>query len=268
MQCDADRERDLATASQLIGQAADQGADLVVLPELFASLGPGHAMRAGAESMGGNTVSWAGEQAKRHSIWLVAGSFVEQASTVGERGDRLFNTSPLLAPNGELVATYRKVHLFDVDVEGAGMHESDVFTAGDALVAYDIDDTTLGLTTCYDLRFPEQFRLLALAGASVVAMPSAFTAATGAPQWEPLARARAIENQVFLIAPDQCGTSPDGIARHGHSMIVGPWGEVLATAGEDEAVIVADLDLSAVERARRSIPNLANRRPDVYTRFG
>lgn len=259
MQCTSAPEQNIERATRLIEQAVAKGASFVVLPELFASLGSGRAMRAAAEPLAGPTVEWATDVARRHGIWLVAGSFVERD------GDRLYNTSPLIAPSGELAAAYRKIHLFDVDVEGAGTHESDVFAPGEHVVTVAIDEVTIGFTTCYDLRFPELFRMLALRDATLVSMPSAFTAATGPPHWEPLVRARAIENQVFVVAPDQCGTSPDGIARHGHSLIVDPWGRVLAEGNDDEGVVVAELDLTEVDRARRSIPSLANRRPTTYT---
>jgi predicted amidohydrolase len=258
MQCRAERTVNLGVAADLVHEAAGEGAEVVVLPELFASLGPGRSLRAAAEPVDGPTVEWARQMAREHRVWLAAGSFVERA------GDQLFNTAPLIDPAGHLVATYRKVHLFDVEVDGAGMHESDVFSPGDAVTVVSALDTTLGLSTCYDLRFPELYRNLTLRGAEVVTLPSAFTAATGAPHWEPLVRARAIENQVFVIAPDQCGTSPDGVARHGHSMIVGPWGDVLAVRADGEGVIVADLDLGAVTAARAAVPSLANRRPEAY----
>jgi predicted amidohydrolase len=258
MQCGPDRDDNFARATVLVDEAVDQGATLVVLPELFASLGSGRDMQAAAEPLDGPTVAWARACTQRHGVWMVAGSLVEAD------GEHLFNTSPLLAPTGQLVAAYRKVHLFDVDVEGAGMHESDVFAAGDQLVLCDADGATVGLTTCYDLRFPELFRILALRGAELIVMPSAFTAATGAPHWESLVRARAIENGVFVVAPDQCGTSPDGIARHGHSMIVDPWGRLLAEGTVQESVVLADVDLGEIARARRAIPSLANRRPHAY----
>jgi predicted amidohydrolase len=258
MQCSPDGDDDRSRAAGLVGHAADQGATFVVLPELFASLGTGRAMRDAAEPLEGPTVSWARDLARGHGIWLLAGSLVERD------GPDLYNTAPLISPEGELVAWYRKIHLFDVEVEGAGTHESDVFRGGDVLVIHSVGAASLGLTTCYDLRFPELFHALATRGVQVVAMPSAFTDATGQPHWEPLVRARAIENQLFVIAPDQCGTSPDGIARHGHSLVVDPWGRVLADAGDDEGVVVVDLDLDEVARTRRAIPNLANRRPQVY----
>lgn len=258
MQCSGDGDDDRRRAATLVAHAATQGAELVVLPELFASLGTGRAMRAAAEPLDGVTVGWAREVSQAAAVWLVAGSFVER------RGGDLFNTSALVSPSGELVAAYRKIHLFDVEVEGAGTHESEVFTPGAEVVLAPLDDLSLGMTTCYDLRFPELFRALTLRGAHVIVLPSAFTAATGAHHWEPLLRARAIENQVFVVAPDQCGTSPDGIARHGHSMVIDPWGRVLGDAGTDEDVLIVDLDLDEVSRARRAVPSLANRRPEAY----
>jgi predicted amidohydrolase len=258
MQCSGDGVDDRSRAAALVADAAVEGAALVVLPELFASLGSARAMRTAAEPLEGVTVGWAREVARDTGVWLVAGSFVE-------RGDReLFNTSPLLSPAGELVAVYRKIHLFDVEVEGAGTHESDVFTPGEQMVLVGVDDLPLGMTTCYDLRFPELFRALTLRGAELIVLPSACTAATGVHHWEPLLRARAIENQVFVVAPDQCGTSPDGIVRHGHSMVVDPWGRVLGDAGHEEIALVVDLDFDELVRARRAVPSLANRRPAAY----
>jgi predicted amidohydrolase len=258
MQCSPAGDDNRTRAAGFVEQAADQGAAFVVLPELFASLGTGRAMRDAAEPLEGPTVTWARDLARGRGIWLLAGSFVERD------GADLYNTAPLISPEGELVAWYRKVHLFDVELEGAGTHESDVFRGGDVVVTHPLGGASLGLTTCYDLRFPELFHALALRGVRVVAMPSAFTDATGGPHWEPLVRARSIENQLFVIAPDQCGTSPDGIPRHGHSLVVDPWGRVLADAGNEEGVVVVDLDLDEVARTRRAIPNLANRRPQVY----
>lgn len=260
MHCSADRADDLARAATLLAEAADRGAELVVLPELFASLGRNADMRAAAEPLDGPTVAWASALAQQHRCSILAGSFVERD------GEELFNTSCLLDPAGTLVAHYRKVHLFDVEVEGATSRESDLFSAGDdAVVATLPDGTKLGLTICYDLRFPELFRIEAIRGAQLIAVPSAFTAATGADHWELLVRARALENQVAVIAAAQSGTSPDGVQRHGHALIVDAWGTVLAEApGGGDAVIVAEVDLDAMAQVRRRLPSLANRRPEAY----
>lgn len=257
---DADESRGVAEG--FVRSAADAGARLVVLPELFTALGRGPALREGAEPLDGPTTAWAGGLAAELGVWLLAGSFVER--TEGPDGAHFYNTSCLLSPEGALVASYRKIHLFDVDVPGAGMHESEVFSAGDELVTTEVDDTRIGLTTCYDLRFPEVYRILALRGATVVTLPSAFVAATGPAHWELLIRARAVEDQVFVVAPNQCGTTPDGTARYGHSVIVDPWGDVLAAGGDDEGVVVADLDPAMLARVRDRLPSLANRRPSAY----
>jgi len=280
MHCSPDRADNLARAASLTAEAATQGAELVVLPELFSSLGRTADMRTAAESLEGPTVAWASALARKHHCSIVAGSFVER------EGEQLFNTSVLLDPDGVLIAHYRKVHLFDIDVAGATSRESDTFSAGDDAVVAPLSQATtpdgsrpassrpasstpgaatLGLTICYDLRFPELFRIEALRGAQLIAVPSAFTAATGADHWELLVRARAVENQVAIVAAAQSGTSPDGVERHGHALIVDAWGTVLAEApGEGDTVIVADIDLDAIAQLRKRLPSLANRRPDAY----
>ncbi|HXQ58700.1 MAG TPA: carbon-nitrogen hydrolase family protein [Acidimicrobiales bacterium] len=266
VQCTAsdDRSRNLAGAGELVEAAAGSGAELVVLPELFALYGDAATLRAGAEPLDGPTTRWAAALAARLGIWLVAGSFVE---AVGPGRNR--NTSVLVGPDGTVGARYRKIHLFDVDVPGAMTRESDAVTPGEAIVStsLSLDDGGLlpiGLTICYDLRFPELFRVLALAGALVIVVPSAFAAATGAPHWEILLRARAIENQVFVIAADQVGTLSSSFAAHGHSMIVDPWGTVLAELPDGVGHIVADLDLAGQQEIRSLLPSWVHRRPGAY----
>jgi predicted amidohydrolase len=178
--------------------------------------------------------------------------------------DRPWNTSVLLAPDGSLVARYRKIHLFDVAVDAGPVDtESARVTAGEALVAADLDGAVVGMTVCYDLRFPELYRSLALRGATILAVPSAFTERTGRDHWEVLLRARAIENGAWVIAPAQVG-GPPGMPAYGHAMIVDPWGIVVAQAPDGVGFVIADVDLDRVEAARRQIPSLANRRPDTY----
>ncbi len=263
MWCGPERDENLARAAGLVGRAAADGAELIVLPELFAVLGRDDAMRAAAEPLHGPTLEWASVQAVRHGVDLVAGSFVEAD------GDRLFNTSCLVGRDGSLLASYRKVHLFDVGVPGAATRESTTFSPGPGPVVATAGPpdgpTAVGLTVCYDLRFPELFRIEALMGARVVTVPAAFTRATGEPHWELLLRARAVEDQVFVVAGAQWGTSPDGTARHGHAAVVDPWGRVLADAGpEGDGVAVAELDLAELERVRDRLPSLTNRRPEAY----
>ena len=259
MSCDSDHGSNFSRATALVGSAAADGAGLVVLPELFASLDRNSVMRTKGESANGPTCSWAAGIAQAHSIWLVAGSFIERD------GDQLFNTSCLFDPNGELRATYRKIHLFDVELGDTISCESDTFSAGDQPATVTLPDAVVGMTICYDLRFPELFRIETLLGATIITVPSAFTAATGPDHWEPLLRARAIENQVAIVAAAQWGTGPDGTPRHGHALIVDAWGRVLADAGDDgDAVIAADIDLDEIRAIRTRLPSLANRRPESY----
>jgi predicted amidohydrolase len=258
----ADLDRNLESAGPLVARAASQGARFVALPELFNLLGSAETMLAGGEELDGPTLGWASALAREHEIWLLAGSISERAGDTG----RNYNTSCLFSPDGDRVAAYRKIHLFDNDVTGAAFRESATVVAGDQMVTTDVDGTVVGMSTCYDLRFPELFRYLTLEGAELIVLPSAFTAATGRAHWEILVRARAIENQLFVLAPNQVGETPVGIAMWGHSLIVDPWGEVLAVAGDGPGVIVADLDFSLLERRRLELPALANRRPEVYDR--
>jgi predicted amidohydrolase len=256
----ADRDRNLEVADRLVRHAAADAAELVVLPEKFNLLGSPEDLAAGAEPLDGPTLSWASKLATELGIWLVAGSIVERAP-----GDRMHNTSALLSPHGERVAVYRKIHLFDVEVEGVTYRESDVESPGDEVVVADAGDVSLGLAVCYDLRFPELFRIMALRGARAFSLPAAFTVPTGRAHWEVLLRARAIENQAFVLAAGQCGSHPDDKQSYGHSMVVDPWGRLLGAAGEElETVVVADLDFDEQDAIRAKLPALANRRAGAY----
>jgi deaminated glutathione amidase len=255
-----DKARNLEVADELVAGAADAGAELVALPELFNCWGSARELREAAEPLDGPTITWARELAAQRGIWLLAGSITERV----EGSERHRNTSCLVSPDGVIAATYSKIHLFDVDVEGFAYQESATVTPGDEIVVTDAGPLRIGMSICYDLRFPEEFRIQALRGATVVTLPSAFTAPTGKDHWEPLIRARAIENQVFVIAPDQRGASTPKLHWHGRSMIVDPWGVVLAQAPDTECFITADLDLAAQQDVRTRIPSLANRRPDTY----
>ena len=256
-----DKERNLAAAGKLISDAADAGVEFVALPELFNLWGSGAQIREGAEPLDGPTLTWAREQAKERTITLLAGSIVERSE---HNGEHFHNTSCLIDPNGAIVATYRKIHLFDVDVPGAKHRESATITAGNEIVVADAGPLRIGMATCYDLRFPELFREHLQQGANTVVLPSAFTAATGKDHWEPLLRARAIENQVFVIAPNQRGSSTDKLHWHGRSMIIDPWGIVLATAPDRECVVTAELDLDAQRKIRITLPSGDHRRPELF----
>ena len=255
-----DKVRNLSSADTHVRAAALQGAELIVLPEKFNLLGTEDHLRAGAEQLDGPTLDWARALTRELGVWLVAGSIVERV----EGEPKLFNTSALIGPDGDLEAVYRKIHLFDVDVGGTSYRESDTEASGEEVVLAQAGVVPLGLSICYDLRFPELFRILAVRGALVIALPAAFTHYTGKDHWEVLVRARAIENQVFMIAAGQIGVHPPNHQSFGHSMIVDPWGIPLEVAPDSESVIVADLDLEQQQHVRQSLPSLANRRPEVY----
>jgi len=258
-----DLPANLETADRLVRRAAGDGAQLVVLPEKWPCLGSGSDARAGAQTLDGPAISWARAIAAELRIDLIAGSLSE-APGAGE--DRGANTSVHVGPDGGIKATYRKIHMFDVSVEGTRYEESRHEAPGDQIVVSVADDgTRLGLSVCYDLRFPELYRILALRGARILIVPSAFTWATTLQHWEVLLRARAIEDQCFVIAANQHSEHVPGMRSGGHSMVVDPWGVVLARAGADrDAVVLADLDLGEQEAVRTNVPSLANRRPGAY----
>ncbi len=262
-----DLDRNLERADRFTRAAAADGAQLVVLPEKWSVLGRGDDLRAGAQPLDGPAVTWARATARELGIDLVAGSISERVA--GE--ELLRNTSLHVDPDGEIRAAYRKVHMFDVVVEGTVYRESDNEQAGDDVALSELaGGVELGLSICYDVRFPELYRILAVRGARVLTVPAAFTVPTTRDHWEVLLRARAIENQAFVIAANQIGehapASGAGAALRsgGRSMIVDPWGIVLALAADREGHIVADLDLDAQARIRRELPALANRRPSAY----
>jgi deaminated glutathione amidase len=253
-----DKARNLATAERLVRAAAADGAELVALPEKWNLLAAGKELLAGAEPLDGPTLTAARGWARELRIRLLAGS-------IAERGEeKAFNTSVLIGPDGDDLAVYRKIHMFDVDAGGVAYRESAHEQPGEEIVTVTVGPLTAGLTVCYDLRFPELFRILAVRGARLIAVPSAFTLATGRDHWEVLLRARAIENQVFVLAPNQVGEAPPHFSSFGHSAIVDPWGVVLAAAPDEECFVAADLDLAAQDRVRESLPSLANRRPQAY----
>jgi predicted amidohydrolase len=260
----ADKARNLELAERLVRGAAGDGAALVVLPEKWNLLGDPATLLEGAEALEGPTIGAARSWARELGIHLVAGSIAERVE--GHR--KSFNTSVLIGPGGELEATYRKIHMFDVDVGGVAYRESEHEEAGNepvtASLVGGLEGTRLGMTVCYDLRFPELYRILAVDGATVIAVPSAFTLDTGRDHWDVLVRARAIENQAFVIAANQFGEAPPHYRSYGRSMIVDPWGVVLARAPDAECTVAADLDLAAQARIRETLPSLANRRPEAY----
>jgi predicted amidohydrolase len=260
-----DRAANLGTADRLTREAADGGAELVLLPEKWSLLGSGRDLEAGAEPLDGPALSWARETARELGIDLVAGSIVERLETGDESGRRLANTSVHVGPDGEVKAVYRKIHMFDVDVDGVAYRESRHERPGSEIVtSRSATGVELGLSVCYDVRFPELYRILTLRGARVLLVPAAFTLATTRDHWATLLRARAIENQAFVVAANQIGRHPGELRSGGRSLIVDPWGVVLAQAPDAIGQIQATLDLSGLERIRAAAPALANRRPEVY----
>jgi deaminated glutathione amidase len=253
-----DKAANLAAAERLVRAAAADGAELVALPEKWNLLAAGEELLAGAEPLDGPSLSAARAWARELDIHLLAGSICESG------GERASNTSVLIGPDGEDLATYRKIHMFDVDAGGVSYRESEYEQPGSELVTAPLGELVAGLSVCYDLRFPELFRILALRGAGLLIVPSAFTRTTGRDHWEVLLRARAIENQAFVLAPNQVGEASPHFDSFGHSAIVDPWGAVLAIAPDEECFVAADLDLAGQARVRESLPSLANRQPRTY----
>lgn len=256
MTASSSKEENLAKAETFVRLAAERGASVVVLPEVFAWRGPRADEPSQIEPIPGPTSIRLSELARRYRLHLLAGSFLEKSDEA-----RSYNTSLLLGPEGEMLAQYRKIHLFDVDIPGqVRVKESDTKKPGQTVVTAKTDLGVFGLSVCYDLRFPELYRQLAAEGAEVIFVPSAFTFTTGAAHWEPLLRARAIENQAYVIAPNQIGKNAHGFADYGNSMIIDPWGKVLARAADKECLITAEIDRDYFEKVRRELPSLAHRR--------
>ncbi len=229
--------------------------DLVVLPEVFPFRDGDEGLRAQAEPPSGGVGQWMSALARRRNAWVVGG-VIEQTP------EGLFNTAVVMDPAGQRKFAYRKIHLFEARLDdGRVIREADVYQAGDSPVLFSMGDWRLGLSICYDLRFPELYREYSAQGAQILLAPSNFTQRTGRDHWEILTRARAIENQSFMIAPDQCGVNPGtGVASYGHSMAIGPWGEVLALAGDEEAALTVTLTPAELAQARNRVPALRHRR--------
>ncbi|WP_423898028.1 carbon-nitrogen hydrolase family protein [Candidatus Pelagadaptatus aseana] len=263
-----DLQANLQSAAQLISEAAAAGAELILLPENFAYMGGRDTLAIGREELAdaGPIRSFVAAQARAHGAVLVAGSLptcaADEAGVKPPEG-KVFTASFVYGPNGQMLARYNKMHLFDVDVDDAQgrYRESDDFCAGHSVQTVAVDsDWTLGLSICYDLRFPELYRALVSQGANLITVPAAFTYTTGEAHWEVLLRARAIENQCFIIAANQGGQHSTSRKTWGHSCIISPWGDVLALQEQGEGVVVADLSLTDLQRRRRTMPALQHRR--------
>jgi predicted amidohydrolase len=258
-----DKEANVREALRLLELAAERGADVAVLPENVNYLGPKEGLLRAAEEIPGPTSERFAAKARELGVWILAGSIPE----VSEYADHNYNTSLLIDRQGAIVARYRKIHLFDVEISGnVSAQESATVAPGEEVVTADVEGHTVGLSICYDLRFPELYRELALRGAEIVFVPAAFTLYTGKDHWTTLLRARAIENQCFVVAAGQIGTHEPNMSCYGRSTIIDPWGTVLAQAPDGVGIADADLDLDRVAEIRRQLPSLSNRRPDVYAR--
>lgn len=254
-----DKGENIAVAEALIRDAVSSGAEMVALTELWSCHGLDKVYKQNAETIPGPTTDFLSGLAKELGVYVLGGSILEDAGS-----EKMYNTSIFFTPDGELAAVYRKIHLFDVKAPDRDYLESATIASGEEIVTAKADSATLGLSICYDLRFPELYRLLTLRGAEILAVPSAFTLQTGMDHWEVLLRARAIENQAFVVAPAQWGRKADGRETYGRSMIVDPWGTVLAQAPDRDGFVLATLDLDYLNHFRKEFPSLANRRPEAY----
>ena len=257
----SDKAANIEKTEPLVGKAAAAGADVVVLPEKWNAIGNAEELHAAAESLdGGESVDAMASWARTHGITLVGGSITERR----EGREKLSNTSVVFDPDGSIVGVYRKIHMFDVEVGGHVYRESDAEEAGDEPVVVDTEGWRAGLTVCYDVRFPELYRILALEGAELVTVPAHFTLYTGKDHWELLLRARAVENQYYVIAAAQIGETLPGRLSYGRSLIADPWGTVIAMAPDEETVIAAELDRRRLDEVRAKLPSLASRQASAY----
>lgn len=254
----ADVARNLEACRALVERAKRRGAELVLLPENFAFFGPENDKRQVAESLADGTVARAiRDMAREHALYVIGGGFPERTADAA----RPHNTLLAAGPDGKDLATYRKIHLFDVQLGSAGSYaESDATSAGAEVAIAEVAGFKLGLSICYDLRFPELYRALSDRGAEVLLVPAAFTLHTGKDHWHVLLRARAIEAQAFVVAAAQYGSHPGNRQTYGHSLVVDPWGTVIAEAADGVGLVTATLERARLESVRRSLPSLTHRR--------
>lgn len=253
-----DKAKNLQHASALIDRAASQGAEIVCLPEMFTTPYTNESFLRFAEPQNGVTSEMLSKEAARHGIVLVGGSFPE--SDAG----KIYNTACIFGPDGKLLAKHRKMHLFDIAIQGKfSFRESDTLSAGNEITVFDTPVGRLGVAICFDIRFPELFRLMALQGAKIILVPAAFNTTTGPAHWHMLAKSRAVDNQVFL-AMTSPARNETGFKAYGHTLAADPWGNILSEAGEKEALVESVLDMDFLEKKREEMPFLSARRTDVY----
>jgi deaminated glutathione amidase len=257
----SDKAANLEKAERLVARAAATGADVVLLPEKWNAIGDAEVLHGAAETLAdGESVEAMAGWARDHGLTLVGGSITERR----DGREKLSNTSVVFDSDGSIAAVYRKIHLFDVEVGGHVYRESDAEEPGNEPVVVETEGWSTGLTVCYDVRFPELYRILALQGAELVTVPAHFTLYTGKDHWELLLRARAVENQYYVAAAAQIGETQPGRLSYGRSLIADPWGIVVATAPDEETVIAAELDRRWLEEVRAKLPSLASRQADAY----
>ncbi|XP_066300213.1 omega-amidase NIT2-like [Branchiostoma lanceolatum] len=255
----ANKSENLARASKLISQAAGGGANLVALPECFNSPYGTKYFPEYAEKIPGESTNMLAKAAKDNKVFLVGGSIPE------EDGGKLYNTSTVFNPEGELIAKFRKVHLFDIDVPGKiRFQESETLSPGSGLVTFDTPYCKVGLAICYDIRFPELAQIYTRRGCKLLLYPGAFNMTTGPAHWELLQRGRALDNQLYVGTISPARDEKASYVAWGHSTLVNPWGEVVAKAGHEEEIVYSDVDLSYVDEVRSSIPTSNQRREDIY----
>lgn len=256
-----DKAANVESALSLLDEAAAAGAEMAALPEMFTFMGAKDEYRGAAEEIPGPVTEKLAAKAREHDMWVHGGSMFE----VADEDDKVHNTTVVFDPDGEQRAQYRKAHLFDVEIgDEVVTQESARVVPGEDLVTFDAGFATVGLGICYDLRFPELFSSLAGRGADVIVLPAAFTKHTGKDHWESLLRARAIETQSYVVAPGQIGDKPDSVPSYGRSLVVDPWGNVVAKASDTVSVITADLDFEYLERVQRELPSLEHKRSEIY----
>ncbi|WP_416841302.1 carbon-nitrogen hydrolase family protein [Haloferax sp. DFSO52] len=259
-----DKRANVDKALDFIDEAASAGADFVALPEMMSYIGPADRYPDVAESLDGEIINQFAAKAREHEMYVHTGSFFERIPD----SDRVYNTSVVLSPDGRVLDSYRKVHLFDIEIDGAvEFQESATVAPGDEAVTVETDLATFGLSICYDVRFPLLYQTMAHRGANVMLVPAAFTMFTGKDHWEPLLRARAIETQSYVVAPAQIGEKPSAPTTYGRSLVIDPWGNVISKAKDTEEMIVTTIDLSYLEDKRQEFQTLRHARPEVYDRL-
>ncbi len=255
----SDKDQNIGNAEKLIREAAKEGSQVVVLPEMFNCPYQNKYFPLFAETFPGKTTNFLSNLAKELKIYIIGGSIPEKD------GDAIYNTSYIFGKDGNLLGRHRKIHLFDIDVEGGiRFKESDTLTSGESITVVDTEYCKIGVAICYDMRFPELMRLMTLQGAKVIVVPAAFNMTTGPAHWEVTMRARALDNQIYFITASPARNLDASYHAYGHSSIVNPWGTVISEANEKECIIYGEIDLDSIEKIRRELPLLQHRRTDIY----